>query len=146
MRWQTIAGWALAAALGAAGCGEEGAPLEAPPEAPAELAAQTPAEPDLAERSPDELEPPVPIDPAHASGAFVAARHQAALQARAAEPARAATMLEGACDDGFAPSCLALADMLEAGEGVDADPDRARGLLEQACMDGSTLACDRLGH
>lgn len=55
-------------------------------------------------------------------------------------------MLERACDEGFAASCIDLADMLEAGDGIAADPGRARGVLERACESGSTAACDRLGH
>jgi len=74
----------------------------------------------------------------------VAALHEQAL--RTDDAARSAAMLEQACDRAFAPSCVALADRYESGEGVEPDPERAAQLLEQACMDGSTLACDRLGH
>ena len=74
------------------------------------------------------------------------ARHQRGLSLRDSDPTEAASLFEQACDHGFAPSCLALADQLESGDGVAADPNRAEGLLEQACMDGSTMACDRLGH
>jgi TPR repeat protein len=131
-----IAAPALLLAL-ALGCAEE-------PPPPASEDPPTPAD---VERSADELEPPEePPDPVEVSGGFAAGQHSRAMRLREEEPERAAEMLGGACDRGFAPSCLALADMLEGGEGVDPDPDRARGLLEQACFDGSTAACDRLGH
>lgn len=96
------------------------------------------------ERSPEENEPVEDVPSIETSGGVVAGLHRAALAE--ADPSSAATMLEQACDRGFAPSCIALADRLESGEGVEPDPERARGLLEQACMDGSTIACDRLGH
>lgn len=128
--------WLTACLLVLAGCAEEPPPEPAP----------APTEAPESVRSAEELEPAEPLDPVETSGGFHGARHQEASRIRQTEPARAARLYEGACDRGFAPSCLALADMLEAGEGVDADPDRARGLREQACMEGSTLACDRLGH
>jgi hypothetical protein len=96
------------------------------------------------ERSPEENEPVEPVPSIETTTGVVAGLHQAALTE--ADPESAAQMLEQACDRGFAPSCIALADRFESGDGVQADPERARGLLEQACMDGSTIACDRLGH
>ena len=110
-------------------------------------ASREPAPLPALERSTDELEPADPPPSAEASGGFTAAAHEQALRLRANEPARAVEMLEGGCDRGFAPSCLALADMLEAGRGVEADPEAARAVLEQACFSTeSTEACDRLGH
>ena len=113
----------------------------APEEAPARPA---PVEVTEVARSPEEnveVEAPPSVE---VSGAAVAALHRRAL----AEPddARAAEMLEQACDRGFSASCVALAVRLEDGRGVEPDAERARGLLEQACLDGSTMACDRLGH
>ncbi len=96
------------------------------------------------ERSPEENLPVEAAPSIEATTGAVAGLHRAALAET--DPADAAQMLEQACDRGFAPSCIALADRLESGEGVDPDPERARELLEQACMDGSTIACDRLGH
>lgn len=96
------------------------------------------------ERSPDETEPADPPPSIEQTGAPVAALHARAM--REPDPEVAAQLFEQACDRAFAPSCIALADRLEGGEGVEPDPSRARGLLEQACMEGSTIACDRLGH
>lgn len=126
---------ALALALGL-GCSAEPSSDDAP-EAPAD-----PSPP--VERSPDETEPVEPPPSAEQTGAPVAALHEQAL--RIDDAARAAAMLEQACDRAFTPSCVALADRYESGEGVEPDPARAAQLLEQACMDGSTIACDRLGH
>lgn len=97
-----------------------------------------------AERSPDRdraVEGPPSVE---VGGIAVAALHRQALAD--ADRARGAQTLEQACERGLAPSCVAFADRLESGDGVEADPDRARGVLEQTCLDGSTLACDRLGH
>ncbi len=103
-----------------------------------------PAEAPAIERSPDEAEP-APVAPSiEATGAPVAALHEQGL--RDADRARGAQMLEQACDRGFAPSCLAFAERLEAGDGIEPDAERARGLFEEGCESGSTLACDRLGH
>lgn len=107
---------------------------EASPVAPA-----TPAE-----RSPEENRPAPPVPSIETTTGAVAGLHQAALAEP--DPTAAAAMLVQACDRGFVPSCVALADRLESGEGLDPDPERARGLFEEACMSGSTIACDRLGH
>ena len=90
----------------------------------------------------DRPEEPSPA-PAVPSGSEA---HTTAMRARAADPTAAVHAMEDLCDRGYAPSCVVLAEMLEAGEGVEADPARAQGALEQACMGGSTEACDRLGH
>ena len=95
-------------------------------------------------RSPDELDP-TPAPPSEQlTGAPAAALFQAAL--RTDDPVRATRMFERACDAQVVPACIAFADALEAGGGVEADAERARVVLEQACMDGATIACDRLGH
>lgn len=136
MRWAGI-GLCLLMFLG---CGTEaGAPTDPAPFDPAE-----PVPAPTVERSPDEDEPFEAPSAIEQSTGFVAALHQQAL--RESDPGRAAQMLERACDDGFVPSCLAFADRLEAGEGVDPNPERAAELVEQACAEGSTLACDRMGH
>jgi TPR repeat protein len=103
-----------------------------------------------------EAEPPEAVAPGHRSApgladgtsddASDAEAHAAAMRARASDPAGAARSMEAGCDRGYAPSCVVFAEMLEAGEGVDADAARAEAALEQACMGGSTEACDRLGH
>jgi len=96
------------------------------------------------ERSPEENEPVEPAPSVETTGAPVAALHQRAIAET--DPAVAAQLFEQGCDRSFVPSCIAFAEALEAGDGLEPDPDRARVVLEQACMDGSTIACDRLGH
>ena len=96
------------------------------------------------ERSPEETEPFEPAPSVEVTGGPVAALHQQGM--READPAVAVERFESACDRGFTPSCLALAERLESGEGVEPDPERAAQLIEEACMSGSTLACDRMGH
>lgn len=128
--------WFLLLVVGCAEPGEaadEAAPVERPA-------------PEAVERSPDENEPVEPRPSVELTGAVLAAHHQRALQLREGQPAEAVRLLEEACDRSHSPSCVALADMVEAGEGAPADPDRARALLEQACFDGAQAACDRLGH
>lgn len=117
------------------GCGDpsETTPVEA-------------AEAPPVERSPEEGEAVEAAPSVELTGAVVAAQHQQALRLRASEPARAVEMLEATCEREHSPSCIALADMVEAGEGTDADPERAEALLEQACFAGANTACDRLGH
>lgn len=95
-------------------------------------------------RSPEETEPVEPRPSIEVTGAPIAALHERGV--RDPDRARGAQMLEQACDQGFEPSCIALAERLEAADGIAADPDRAAQLLEEACMSGSTIACDRLGH
>ena len=104
-----------------------------------------PAEPAPAvERSPEEDEPVELAPSIERSAGSLAAMHRQALHH--ADRAEAAAMLERACEAGFVPSCLALADRLEAGDGVEPDPARAAELVEMACAEGSSLACDRVGH
>ena len=121
----------IAALLVLVACGTEEAPVSPEPFEPVE-------------RSPEETLPVEPAPSVEVTGAPVAALHEQAL--RHEDPAAGASMLEQACDRGFAASCVALADRYESGEGVDPDPEHARALLEGACLDGSTIACDRLGH
>lgn len=124
------------------GCAEEAPAAE--PTAQEPVAAPDPVDvPAIEEVEPSD-EPA--LDTTEASGAFLAARHQQGLGLRESDPAEAVSLFEQACDHGFTPSCLALADHLERGDGVEADLDRAHGLLEMACHDGSTIACDQLGH
>lgn len=126
-------------ALLLAGCGAEGAvePPDPGPESPA-------VEPPEVERSPEENEPHEVRPSAELTSAPLAGLHEQGL--RDPDHARGTQMLETACDRGFEPSCMAFAERLEDGDGVDADPERARGLYEASCMAGSTFACDRLGH
>jgi TPR repeat protein len=108
--------------------------------------ASEPAAPAPVERSPDEqaeIEPPSAIE---ASGGFVAAMHAEASRKRREQPAQAAALFDRACEHGHTPSCIALADMLERGEGIPADLARAESLWDRACFEGSTEACDHLGH
>ena len=134
MRLMRISALVLGGLLVAGCAGEE------PPPTPE--AADAPPAP--VERSPEEDEPFEPPPSIEMTGGAVAAMHQAAL--READPAAAARMFEQGCDSGFTPSCLAFADRLESGEGVEPDAERARALVEEACEGGSTIACDRLGH
>ncbi|MCA9605320.1 MAG: hypothetical protein KC619_06985 [Myxococcales bacterium] len=123
-----------------AACGGEG-PAD-PPAPPLDEPVADEA-PEVA-RSLDEEEPFEAPPSAELTGAPLAGMHEQAL--RDADRARGTEMLETACDRGFEPSCLAFAERLEAGDGIEADPERARGLFEASCMAGSTFACDRLGH
>lgn len=103
-----------------------------------------PVERSSVERSAEENEPVELVPSVARSTGPLAAMHQQAL--RHGDRTEAAAMLERACDDGFVPSCLALADRLEAGDGVEPDAARAAELVEMACAEGSSLACDRMGH
>jgi TPR repeat protein len=96
---------------------------------------------------PEEEPAPIPEAPAEAPEEEDVGSHHEGLRLRAAgDLARAAAVFEAACDEGSLPSCVAFAEMLENGDGVEAQPERARGVYAQACDEGSTLACDRLGH
>lgn len=67
------------------------------------------------------------------------------------EPARAAALLDRACQLGDALGCLSFARLLATGEGTARDEDRARAMrdaardeLEGACDDGDPWACHDL--
>lgn len=108
------------------------------------------AEPESApppvERSPDEQIPVEPPSAIEASGGFTEAMFAEATRRRSSAPTEAAAMFGRACDHGHTPSCMALADMLERGDGIEANAERAAALYDQACFAGSTEACDHLGH
>lgn len=134
--------WLLSAL--ALGCGQ---PPEPPP--PAEPAAEPATAPSAAasgDDAPDIEEDPAPTPAPAAAAESPAAQHERAIGLREEAPARAAGLFEGACDRGNTASCLALADLLERGRGVDQDLARAEDLIRRACREGSTAACDRMGH
>jgi TPR repeat protein len=79
---------------------------------------------------------------ADADGCFAAA----AAAERAGDRARAAGLLDRACDLSSARACFRLGELVRDGAGVPADEARARQLFERGCQHGSTSACDALGH
>jgi TPR repeat protein len=69
--------------------------------------------------------------------------HLAARKARgpSPDPAAAAALYDRACERWDPKSCLALSEMLDAGEGTPANPARARALRARACELGAKQAC-----
>ncbi len=67
---------------------------------------------------------------------------------RAGETAAARGYFEAACEAGVAAGCVALASVLERGDGaaIARDEKRARTLYERACDGGNLEGCTRLGH
>lgn len=60
------------------------------------------------------------------------------------DPAAAAKLLASACDGGDMAQCVALADLLERGAGIDRDLPRARALRKRACDAKHGGACSAL--
>jgi len=73
--------------------------------------------------------------------------HAKAVEAeRTGDKARAAELLEHACDLASGHACFRLGVWLRDGAGVPANEARSRELFERGCRHGSTGACDALGH
>ena len=60
-----------------------------------------------------------------------------------ANPARAASLFEQACDTGEARGCYNLALLHGSGRGVSRDASRASALFVRACQAGYEPACGR---
>ena len=142
---------ALLLCLLSTGCAEEPTENRASVSAPAterttDMRPALEPAPTTAERSPEDQGAAPPLPGTALSGGFAAATFERAMRQRETEPSAARQSFENGCDRGFVPACLALADMLERGAGVEQDLGGARSAREQACMAGSTAACDALGH
>ena len=93
--------------------------------APATPVAKTPSATTHSAATPPGVSPQKPVVPS-----------QTPPQSTASQPAKAAPLIGKACDDGWASSCLKLAQLYEDGTGVSRDPGEASILYQKACTLG----------